>query len=225
MLTAKSVLVLAPHADDETLGAGGTLLRLRAQGADLHWVLMTTAEGAGFDQTYVTAHKAQIAEVAASYPFATVNEFGYPASSLASQPMADIVDRLRRIASELRPDIVLIPHEGDAHDDHGVTARAAKAAFKSFRMGAFGIRALYSMEIISETGALAASSDRAFLPNTIVDISEILDQKLAMFELFRTEIQASGPRALTAIRAQAVLHGAENGLGAAERFQCLHQIM
>jgi LmbE family N-acetylglucosaminyl deacetylase len=37
----KTVLVVAPHADDETLGCGGTLLKLKAEGCELHWLLVT----------------------------------------------------------------------------------------------------------------------------------------------------------------------------------------
>ncbi len=35
------ILVIAPHPDDETLGCGGTLLRHKAEGDEIHWLIMT----------------------------------------------------------------------------------------------------------------------------------------------------------------------------------------
>ena len=35
------VLAIAPHPDDETLGFGGTLLRHRADGDEIHWLIVT----------------------------------------------------------------------------------------------------------------------------------------------------------------------------------------
>ena len=38
------ILVIAPHADDETYGCGGTLLRHVNDGDRIHWLLVTTVE-------------------------------------------------------------------------------------------------------------------------------------------------------------------------------------
>ena len=39
------VLVVAPHPDDESLGAGGTLLHHKKKGDNVHWLIMTTTVG------------------------------------------------------------------------------------------------------------------------------------------------------------------------------------
>ena len=35
------IIVISPHPDDETLGAGGTLLRRKAEGAIIAWLIIT----------------------------------------------------------------------------------------------------------------------------------------------------------------------------------------
>src|SRR5688500_3502049 len=37
----RSAVVFSPHYDDETLGAGGTIIQTRAHGASVHVVFMT----------------------------------------------------------------------------------------------------------------------------------------------------------------------------------------
>ncbi len=37
----KNILVVAVHPDDETLGCGGTLLRLKSEGCAIHWLIVT----------------------------------------------------------------------------------------------------------------------------------------------------------------------------------------
>jgi len=50
----KKTLVIAPHPDDELLGCGGTLLRRRAEGGSLGWLLVTgMSVEAGWDAARV----------------------------------------------------------------------------------------------------------------------------------------------------------------------------
>ena len=44
----RKALVLAPHPDDEVFGCGGTLARLRQQGAEIHVHILT--DGGGYSQ-------------------------------------------------------------------------------------------------------------------------------------------------------------------------------
>jgi LmbE family N-acetylglucosaminyl deacetylase len=46
----KKVLFIAPHPDDETLGAGGTILKHKAQGDKIFWLILTNIDTAfGWD--------------------------------------------------------------------------------------------------------------------------------------------------------------------------------
>ena len=61
----KKVLFVAPHADDETLGCGGTILKLAAQGYEVHWMLVTgMSAGEEFSQFQVDARDQEIKLVA-----------------------------------------------------------------------------------------------------------------------------------------------------------------
>ena len=40
----KKVIVIAPHPDDETLGCGGTLLKHKANGDEIYWLIVTNVD-------------------------------------------------------------------------------------------------------------------------------------------------------------------------------------
>ncbi len=225
MLDAKKVLVVAPHADDETIGAGGTLLELAARGATLHWLIVTTPRGAGYSDAYCEIHARQAEAVAKAYPMAATHRFDLPASSLQAMGRGVLVDRARKLLAEVRPDVLLLPHAGDAHDDHTAAAESFLAAAKSFRQRDFGLRRILAMEILSETDAPPPAMARPFLPTTIVDISASLQRKLDIMALYASELTPGGPRDAAALAAQAKLHGASYGLAAAERFMLLREIL
>ena len=51
-----SALVVAVHPDDETLGAGGTLLKHLARGEEVHWLIVTAAKAPGVPDRGSMAH-------------------------------------------------------------------------------------------------------------------------------------------------------------------------
>ena len=177
MLTSRQVLVVAPHPDDETLGAGGTLLKLAKAGAQLHWLLVTSAEGV-MTGVYVRRQQAQVEAVRGAYPFDGFDWLRLPTTRLGGEEPAALIDKLGTIVNKVRPDTILVPHAGDAHDDHAACHAAALAACKSFRMAEMGVSRVLAMEIPSETDAAAPTPDRSFLPTVTVDISDELPRKL-----------------------------------------------
>ena len=62
----KTIFVIAPHADDETLGCAGTILRYRDEGASIHWLIVTgMSKQAGFDDEQISTRDAEIKKVLA----------------------------------------------------------------------------------------------------------------------------------------------------------------
>jgi hypothetical protein len=86
------------------------------------------------------------------------------------------------------------------------------------------IRRVLCYETLSETNFGARPSEPRFAPTTWIDISGHLEGKLAMAGIFASELGAHPfPRSLEAIRAQALLRGAEAGCSSAEAFQLIRE--
>lgn len=214
------VLIAAPHPDDETLGAGGFLLRARAAGRPIHWMIVTAMRDAdGWPADKIARRAAEIDAVAAAYGFAGVHQLGFPAARLDAVPLADLVAAIAPAVRAVAPEILLLPHRGDAHSDHAAVHDACAACAKWFRYPS--VRWTLAYETLSETDA-AVRREEAFRADLFADVSAHAEEKLRIAALFGDEIQPFPfPRSLEAIRAQMTLRGAACGALAAEAFMLL----
>jgi len=220
-----TVLVIAPHPDDELLGCGGTLLRHLAEGDAVHWLIVTAmTEQGGFSPGAMARRRQQLAAVSEAVGFTGRHELGLPAAYLDTLPLADIVSGIGRVLSDVQPDTLYLPYGGDVHSDHGVVFAAAKGCSKWFRYPS--VKRVYGYETLSETD-FALPPDGPGMPiNRYVDISQYLERKLELLALYEGELgEFPFPRSPEAIRALARLRGAAAGCQAAEGFQVLKEIV
>lgn len=218
------VLAIAPHPDDETLGAGGALLRHRAEGDEIHWLIVTAmTEGLGFSSERMAERDKAIDAMAADYRFASMHRLGFPIARLETMALGDIIGPMAEVMKQVRPEVVYLPFSGDVHSDHRVCFNAAAAATKSFRHPY--VRRLLAYETLSETDFAVQPDLRPFAPNVFVDISAYLEAKIAMLGHLAEEMGAFPfPRSIEAVRALAQLRGAQAGCIAAEAFVLLKEI-
>jgi LmbE family N-acetylglucosaminyl deacetylase len=220
----RSILVVAAHPDDETLGCGGALLRHRDEGDALHWVIVTSMPPDAYSAPRRKRRAAELREVARLYGFASTRELGFPTAGLESVPRAELVDKMSAAFKAARPDVAYLPHPGDAHGDHRVAFEAAAACAKWFREPA--PRRVLAYETLSETDAALDATAQPFRPNVFVDITAQLDRKLDIIRRYDGEIgEFPFPRSPEAITALARVRGAAAGFAAAEAFQLLKEIL
>ena len=87
----RTVVIISPHPDDETLGCGGTILRHVAEGDSVHWVIVTcVAEELGYTSQAITDRAEDIQRVADFYRFSTVTQLGFLTTRLDVVPRADL---------------------------------------------------------------------------------------------------------------------------------------
>src|ERR1700751_2586097 len=86
-----SLLVLAPHADDEILGCGGTVALLNDGGGSVVIVFVTA----------IGRRRAQAPAALAIIGGAVTRELGLPEGSVAAEPAATLA--LARLIDEIRP--------------------------------------------------------------------------------------------------------------------------
>lgn len=216
-------LVVAPHPDDETLGCGGTLLKWRADGREVHWLIVTAADDAvGFDSTRQAARDKEIADVSKEYGFASVTTLRLPAARLDEAGAFALVGAFSDVFLKIQPATVLVPFYGDAHSDHRVVYMAATASTKTFRYPF--VRRVLAFETLSETD-FGMVPYEAFKPNLFVDISDEIEKKIAIMQIYASELgEHPFPRSARSIRALATLRGTQAGCDSAEAFMVVKEI-
>jgi LmbE family N-acetylglucosaminyl deacetylase len=215
-------LVVAPHPDDEILGCGGTLLRRKAEGGALGWLIVSgMTETAGWSIDRIRARDAEIASVASLIGFDQVFNLRLPASRLDEIPVADQVAAFSAVFKSFAPEEVLVPHRGDVHSDHRITFDAVAACAKWFRYPS--VRRVLAYETVSET-EFGLSADTMFRPNFFVDIGQYVERKLEIMSVYQSELgEFPFPRSIRAIRALAEWRGSCAGYMAAEAFELLRE--
>lgn len=222
---SRSVLILSVHPDDETLGAGGTILRHVARGDQVHWVIVTAAHPPQWDQALIDRKSAEVDAVARAYGMASVRRLGHPTTQLERVPQGTLIDDIRNAVAATQPEIVYTVHHGDVHTDHFAAFTAAMSVLKTFYMRRHGVRRVLSFETLSSTEAAAPLPHRAFVPNVYHDVSPFLERKLEIMALFASEEQADPfPRGPSALRALARFRGASVGVEYAEAFVLVREV-
>lgn len=215
-------IVIAPHPDDEVLGVGGTLLRRKAEGARIAWLIVTAISvKAGWSEERVKQRADEIRRITEFLGFDEVFELKFPTTQLDRVPMSDLVAGISSVFSSFAPEEVFVPHPSDVHTDHRVVFNAAASCTKWFRYPS--VNRVLAYETLSETD-FGLGTDQGFRPNVFVNIEPYLDDKLRAMDIYASELgEFPFPRSHEAIRALATLRGAASGFKSAEAFELLRE--
>lgn len=220
----KAALVVAPHPDDEVLGAAGIMARLRRDGARVH-VIFVCVDGMKHyglaEPTTVAVRVREIAAVAQlmGFEYTVLYQGRDLIERLDTVPQRDLVEAFEQNIDSLQPDLLVLPDGTDFDQDHIACFRAGFAAARPIpsACGKHLVPCVITYEMPKLTW-----SERAFQPTLYVDISSDLDLKLRAIALYESQLRDTPHlRSLDNIRALARLRGSESGVDYAEGFRIL----
>jgi LmbE family N-acetylglucosaminyl deacetylase len=123
-------LIVAPHPDDETLGAGGLIAAQRRSGVDVRVAAVTDGEKAyaNMPELPIQREKEQTNALRRlSVPEDCIARFRFPDGSVASFE-AQLEERLAPLISANT--LIVTPWKGDHHPDHQACGRVAERLAK-----------------------------------------------------------------------------------------------
>lgn len=220
----ETVLVIAPHPDDEVLGCGGTIAKHVDQGDAVYVVIVTKGMPPVFSPESVEKVRSECRE---ADKFLGVKEtvfLDFPAARMEEVPRHELNNAFVEIISKLKPDVVYLPHRGDMQLDHKMTVDAAMVSLRPRYEHI--VRRIYCYETLSETGWDIPNTVNEFIPNAYIDIGDYLDKKVSAMSMFTTQVtEFPNARSLEAIRALAVYRGTTVKMRAAEAFMVIRELI
>ncbi|MDB2700670.1 PIG-L family deacetylase [Alphaproteobacteria bacterium] len=216
------IVVVAPHPDDELLGAGGTISRLISQGAEVNILIV----GGHLPPVYNTVQyeeTKQEAIKAFKYLNITSHEFlDIPATTFNLVPRHIFNERIKNFIDKIKPDMVLLPFP-DRHIDHRIVFDSAVVACRPLTN--FSPKFVLCYETLSETHWNVSGIEANFNPDFFIDISLFIESKILALQYYKSQINDFGPRGLEANKALARFRGSQNNCTYAEAFKVVRILL
>ena len=161
------ILAIGAHPDDVELGCGGFLLRAARSGHSVY-VYTATRGAAGGDPGQRSAEAQRSAQF--------IGAKALWLDDLPDSKLEENLDLISRIESRIDlvgPDIILTHYSNDVHHDHRTVARATMEAGR------------FESNILAYETPLT----RGFDPKVYFDVSDVIDDKVQLVEMFASQSQ------------------------------------
>lgn len=231
-LSEQRLLVIAPHADDETIGCGGLMAKMKALGGQVFVQVLTVGDLDHYDgREGHTAAYTRAEELGAAMRVLGVDDWeiliedGDWHLRLDRMPRRDLInlfEREGRLAIDrIQPTMIAIPAPSYNQDHEAVF----NAAITACRPHLATLKPFQRVVLVADSPQLAWNT-RTFKPNLYVDITNFLHLKLEAFSKHESQQRPSPHNGgLDTLRLLAEMRGREISVQAAEAYECLRLVM
>jgi LmbE family N-acetylglucosaminyl deacetylase len=204
----KNILVIAPHADDEVLGCGGSINKLSAK-YNIYILVMTDANSGipeKYSKNFSNTIKKQAIEAHKMLGVKKSIFFDFPILGLQNVKNYLIADKIKNLIDEVKPEIVFLPSKHDLCSDHRFIFEASIIVLRNPKL--YNIKKILSYETPSESdwGNELIKSDRL---NYFISLNrKNLSKKILAMKKFKSEYKLNPhPRSQENLEALARLRG------------------
>jgi LmbE family N-acetylglucosaminyl deacetylase len=227
------VLVLSPHPDDEVIGCGGLISKVKDEGGQVHVQFVTLGDTRDVSATGMSTADERMAEIDRVAGVLKYDDWDIALRGTRYHLRLDAMARLELVAlledtarlsmRAVEPTVVLLPAPWSYNQDHRAVAEAALTALRPMGMAD---RCAPRVVAVFEEVADQWTPQTTTPPNLFVELdASHLNDKI---EAMRTYVSQVRPhphtRSLEALRNMAVVRGAHSGLGLAEAYHCVRWI-
>jgi bacillithiol biosynthesis deacetylase BshB1 len=216
-------LVIAPHPDDAELGAGGTILLLKEQGAKVGVLDLTDGEPTPHGSPEIRRRETEAATAVLGLDWRGNLEL--PNRSLEADLEAR--HRLAGVLRQLRPRTLLAPYWDDAHPDHVAASALVDAARFWAKLTKTDLpgEPHYPRRILYYFSVHLRLHPR---PSFVLDITAHIDGKMRALACYHSQLvqgrPATPPTLLDDLRDRARYWGWAIGTGYGEPFVCREEV-
>ena len=213
------LLVIAPHSDDEVLGCGGLISKVKKSGGKVFVLIFNL----GFEKDDTSeSQERRKNEVKNAMNILDVDDYHLVHTTpdgnrdLDAKPLhslIEIIESTSKVSLEkIAPTMVAIPTIFSHHQDHVHVHHACIAALRPISTPVSNVVLSYEAPEHSRW-----SSAGVFEPNFFVEIDDVIDKKIDAFLKYTSQVRPGG-RDADSIKNQAKYRGQEVGKNMCEAF-------
>ncbi len=200
-----NILAIGAHPDDVELGCAGTLLRYARNGHNVYYLIMSEGTQGGDP----SRRRQEQEEAARRVGVKNVFWGNWPDTQFTVS--REMVDFIEKVCKEALPDEIYVNYPDDSHQDHRALAQCVVSATRHIP------RILFYEDYTS----------LSFNPDIFVDISDVVDEKIEVVKIHRSQIDKQHPTVLDmleSVRAVAHYRGFQGKVRYAEGFKALRYL-
>lgn len=228
-LQNKTLMVVAAHPDDEVLGCGGLISKVKRNGGKVFVLFVTNGTTQDFSAKGSSTATERVKEIESVVKFLKIdgykiafpgNDYHLQLDRLGQKPLIHEFERGSDISLEaLKPDILAFHSSSDYNQDHEAVA---KAAFSACRPATKKTKFIPPLILSFEEPMDFWTLGRRDNLNFFVELSEQdISNKLKSTALYKSQLKERGhPRHLDVIKSLDVYRGSAIGEPFAEGFYC-----
>ena len=217
------LMLISPHPDDETLGCGGLIRKVKKAGGKVYVQIMTYGDEAQYGGFSEKSTRQKELEDVMSYlevddfeVFFAGEEYHLKLDNLPEKALLDKIEKEARLnLNSLQPNMVGIPADNSYNVDHRMTYLAA---FTALRPRPHHLKSYCPLVFTYDN--LAMWSHTPFVGNWFVDIGNEIEEKLDALKLYASQMREDPhERSIENIRNHHSVLGRAQGVGFVEQFQ------
>lgn len=181
-----SIAVVVAHPDDEAIGMGGTLLKLKSLGCNLHLLFMCDGISSRSEDYKLKMKRKKEFENAISFLNPTsYKALDYPDNKLDSVKLLEIVKEVEKFLEDTKPHSIFTHFEEDLNIDHRIVSQAVTTASRPG--SSTFVKNILQFEVLSSTDWNLGKA--RFNPNCYVDITKFIDKKIQYIKNYKGEMR------------------------------------
>jgi len=212
----KKILIIAAHPDDEILGCGGSISKLKNDNY-IEVIFMTNGVSSrGRNKKKIFERKKACFDLFKHLSLPRPTIFNFPDNQMDKIPLLKIIKKVEKNIRNYRPDTIITHFSNCLNIDHRITFEAVITACRP--VNNLSVKKILSFEIQSSTD-WALFKGKNFQPNYFIDISKHIKDKINYIRFYNEELRNyPHSRSIPAIKALASVRGTSCGVKYAEGF-------
>ena len=212
----KKILIIAAHPDDEILGCGGTISKLKNENCIEVLFMTDGVSSRKKNKKQILRRRKAYLNLFKHLSLPAPKNFNLPDNEMDKIPLLKIVKKIEQKIRSYRPDTIITHYSHCLNVDHKITYEAVITACRP--VNELSVKKILSFEIPSSTD-WALYKGKNFQPNYFIDISKHIKNKINLIKFYKEELRSyPHSRSIPAIKALASFRGASCGVKYAEGF-------